>query len=101
MPLEPVEPLGQRLRRRGRRLRLYTTAFAAVALLVVLVALVLDNTGKVKIGWVFGSGRVSLVWVIVASAVLGWLLGIVMGILFRLRTRRRRSSNGVPDPSRG
>jgi len=101
VPLEPVEPLGERLRRRGRRIRLYTTAFAAAALLVVLVALVLDNTAKVKLGWVFGSGHVSLIWVIVASAILGWLLGILMSILFHLRTRRRRSPMGASDPSRG
>jgi len=99
--VEPVESRGERLRRHGRRLRLYTTAFVVVALVVVLVALVLANTGKVKLSWVFGSGHASLVWVIVASAILGWLLGIFMSILFRLRTRRRRPSNGATDPSGG
>lgn len=99
--MEPVESRGERMRRQLRRIRLYTTAFVVVALLVVLVALVLDNTGKVKLGWVFGTGHASLVWVIVASAILGWLLGIFMSILFRLRTRRRRSSNGATDPSGG
>jgi uncharacterized integral membrane protein len=47
-----------------------------VALLVVLIALVIANTHQVKLRWVVGAGHASLVWIILASAVLGWLLGI-------------------------
>jgi uncharacterized integral membrane protein len=43
----------------------------------------------VKLSWVVGTGHASLVWIILASAVLGWLLGIVTSVVFRLRTRRR------------
>jgi uncharacterized integral membrane protein len=46
----------------------------------------------VKLSWVFGSGHASLVWIVIASVVLGWLLGIVTAIIFRLRTRRRRAA---------
>jgi len=99
-PTEPVEPRGERLRRHGHRTRLYTLAFSLVALLVVLIALAVANTRQVKLSWVAGSGHASLVWIILASAVLGWLLGIVTSVVFRLRTRRRRRRTGSPDPSR-
>jgi uncharacterized integral membrane protein len=91
---EPIEPRIERLRRHGRRTGLYTLAFSLVALLVVLIALVAANTRQVKLSWVVGSGHASLVWIIVASAVLGWLLGIVTSIAFRFRTRRRRRPSG-------
>ncbi len=87
---QPVEPRRARLRRHGHQTALYTLAFSLVALLVVLIALVIANTRQVKLSWVLGSGHASLVWIIVASAVLGWLLGIVTSVAFRLRTRRRR-----------
>lgn len=88
---ERVEPLGERLRRHGHRTRLYAWAISLVALLVVLIALVVANTRQVKLSWVVGTGHASLVWIILASAVLGWLLGIGTSVVFRLRTRRRRS----------
>ncbi len=89
---EPVEARSARLRRHGHRAGLYTWAFGLVALLVVLIALVIANTRQVKLSWVFGSGHASLVWIILAAAVLGWLLGIVTGIVFRMRTRRRHTT---------
>ena len=88
---ELVEPRRERLRRHGHHTALYSLAFSLVALLVVLIALVVANTRQVKLSWVVGSGEASLVWILLASAVLGWLLGIVTSVVFRLRTRRRRS----------
>ncbi len=93
---ERIEPRLERLRRHGRRTGLYALAFSLVGLLVVLIALVVANTRQVKLSWVLGSGHASLVWIIVASAVLGWLLGIVTSIAFRFRTRRRRGPSGDP-----
>jgi uncharacterized integral membrane protein len=43
----------------------------------------------VKLSWVVGKSHASLVWIILAAAVLGWLLGITTSVIFRLRTRRR------------
>ena len=91
---EPVEPRGARLRRRGRHTRLYAWAFVVVALLVVVIALAVANTRQVKLSWVVGDSNASLVWIILAAAVLGWLLGIATSVVFRLRTRRRRA----PEP---
>ena len=42
-----------------------------------------------EISWVIGTSEASLVWIIVAAAILGWLLGIATDVVFRLRTRRR------------
>lgn len=97
---ERPEPRGERLRRHGHRTGLYALAFSLVALLVVLIALVAANTRQVKLSWVAGSGHASLVWIILASTVLGWLLGMVTSVGFRLRTRRRRTS-GHADTSSG
>ena len=84
----PVESSGQRLVRHGRRVRLYVWAAVFVGALVVLIALVAANTRSVKLDWVFGSSHASLVWVIVAAGVLGWVLGLATSIVFRHRTRR-------------
>jgi len=86
---EPVEPRGERLRRHGHRTGLYAWAFALVALLVIVIALAVANTRQVKLSWVVGKSHASLVWIILAAAVLGWLLGITTSVIFRLRTRRR------------
>ena len=87
-----VESREERLGRHGRRTRLYTWAFLLVALLVVLVILVAKNTRSVKLDWAVGSTHASLVWIILAAAVLGWLLGIATSVVFRYRTRSRVSS---------
>ena len=81
----------QRRSRHGRRVRLYLLAGLSVAALAVLIALIAANTHAVTLDWVVGSTRASLVWVILAATVLGWLLGIAMSVLFRRRTRRPAS----------
>ena len=85
-----AETRGARFARKAHRARLYVYAGAAVVLLVCLIALVLANTGHVKISWVFGVTSVSLVWLVLFSAILGLLLGMVIGALFHWRTRKPR-----------
>jgi uncharacterized integral membrane protein len=89
---EPVEARLARLRRHGHRTGLYAWAFLLVTLLVVVIALTIANTRQVKVSWVVGTSHASLVWIILAAAVLGWLLGIVTSVVFSLRTRRRRTT---------
>ena len=79
-----------RFARRAHRTRLYIYAGTAVVLLVSLIALVLANTGHVKVSWVFGASLVSLVWLVLFSAILGVLLGMILGALFHWRTRTPR-----------
>jgi uncharacterized integral membrane protein len=87
-PAIPAEPRKERLVRHGRRARLYAWAVSFVALLVALILLIAANLRSVKLDWVFGSGHASLVWIVLASTILGWLLGITTSVLFRHRTRR-------------
>jgi uncharacterized integral membrane protein len=85
-----AETGGARFARKAHRARLYLYAGFAVVLLIFLIALVLANTGHVKVSWVFGDSSVSLVWLVLFAAILGLLLGMVLGALFHWRTRRPR-----------
>ena len=51
--------------------------------------LIAKNTRSVKLDWAVGSTHASLVWIILAAAVLGWLLGVATSVVFRNRTRSR------------
>ena len=62
--------------------------FALVGLIVIVCALVVANTRTVRLDWVVGSIRASLIWIILAAAIFGWLAGLVTGIVFRHHTRR-------------
>ena len=81
-------PRGALLTRRTRAARLYASAAAFVALLVVLVVLASENTRTAKLDWVVGSTRASLSWIILAAAIFGWLLRIATAVVVRRRTRR-------------
>lgn len=82
------ETRGARALRHGRRARLYAWAVVGILVLVVLIALVVANNRSVEIDWIVGSARTSLVWVVLAAAVLGWLLGIATAVVFHFRTRK-------------
>jgi uncharacterized integral membrane protein len=84
-----AETRRERHSRRRHLARLYGWSFALVGLIVVLSALVVANARSVELDWVVGSVRASLIWIILASAIFGWLAGLVTGILFRHRARRR------------
>jgi uncharacterized integral membrane protein len=83
-----VESRLGRLARRGRGVRLYSLAALLVASFAVLVVLVAANTHAVKLDWVVGSTQASLDWIVLAAAVVGWLLGITTAVVVRHRIRR-------------
>ena len=85
----PDEPRRERIGRHLHRARLYTGAVSLVGLLAVLIVLISVNTRAVKLSWAFGSTNASLVWIILATAVIGWLIGITTATIFHRRTRRR------------
>jgi len=84
-----VEPEPDDKARHRRRAKLYAWALLLAAFFVVLVALIVANTRRVKTSWVVGSTRQSLIWIIIVAALLGWLAGLVTSLLFHRRTRRR------------
>jgi uncharacterized integral membrane protein len=84
-----------RSRRRAHRTRLHGYAIATVALVAYLIALAVSNTAHVKVSWVFGSSHVSLVWLVLFAAILGWLLGLVATAAFHWRTRAPRRQRGA------
>lgn len=63
-------------------------AVAAVAL-ILLIAFVLDNSQTVKVGFVFFSTRISLIWVLLIAAVLG---ALVDRLIMLLAQRRKKAA---------
>jgi uncharacterized integral membrane protein len=85
-----TETRGEHFRRKALRGRLHGYAIGAVALVAVLIALAASNTAKVNVNWLIGSSRVSLVWLVLAAALLGWALGLIASARFHWRTRAPR-----------
>jgi uncharacterized integral membrane protein len=80
----------ERSRRKAHRSRLHGYAILAVAVVAYLIALAASNTADVKVSWVFASSHVSLVWLVLFVAILGWLLGLAATAAFHWRTRTPR-----------
>ncbi|MGO9974589.1 MAG: LapA family protein [Solirubrobacteraceae bacterium] len=89
-----IETGAERFRRKALRGRLYGYAIALVALVAVLIALATSNTAHVKVNWLIGSSHVSLVWLVLVTATLGWLLGLMASARFHWRTRAPRRQRG-------
>jgi uncharacterized membrane protein YciS (DUF1049 family) len=85
-----TETRAEHFRRKALRGRLHGYAIGAVALVAVLIALAASNTGQVKVNWLIASSRVSLVWLVLAAAILGWVLGLMASARFHWRTRAPR-----------
>jgi uncharacterized integral membrane protein len=85
-----TETQTEHFRRKALRGRLHGYAIGAVALVAVLIALAASNTGRVKVNWLIGSSRVSLVWLVLVAAILGWVLGLMASARFHWRTRAPR-----------
>ena len=80
----------ERSLRYGHRGGLYATLVLGILAVVLLILLIARNTRKVKIDYVFGHSQTALIWLVVISAIAGWVLGIVTAYLIRRRTRLRR-----------
>jgi uncharacterized integral membrane protein len=69
---------------RGRREQARTAAWVILAVIVAVFAVL--NTGKVKVDWIVGSGRVPLIVVIAISL----LVGIILTHFADRRAAKRR-----------
>ena len=76
--------------RYGHRTAVYAAIIVAIAVLVFLIFLIARNSDPVHFDYVFGDARTRLIWLIVISAIAGWVLGIVTAFLVRRRTREPR-----------
>jgi uncharacterized integral membrane protein len=85
-----AETDGDRRRRIAHQGRLQGYAIAIVALVAVLIALAATNTARVHVDWLFGSSRISLVWLVLAAAIIGWILGALSSVRFQWLARRPR-----------
>jgi uncharacterized integral membrane protein len=90
VPTAAAESVGGKRARHAHRARLYAYAGGAVVLVTILIVLASANTRSVKLSWAVGSTQASLVWIVLATAIVGWLLGITTAVVFRYRTRRPR-----------
>jgi len=69
--------------------RLYAKLLVLAVTIAYVVGFVLENDKNVKVRFVFGSSRVSLIWLILLSLVLGVLAGVLLSQLYRHRHRRQ------------
>ena len=76
--------------RYGHRTALYGSIVIALAVLIYLIFLIARNADAVRFDYVFGDAKTRLIWLIVISAIAGWVLGIITAYLIRRRTRLRR-----------
>jgi uncharacterized integral membrane protein len=89
-PSTEAESRFRRGLRYGHRTGLYVSLVVALAALVFLILLIARNTRQVKVDYVVDSTQARLIWLVVISAIAGWVLGIVTAFLVRRRTRWRR-----------
>ncbi len=95
-PASAAETRVEHFRRKALRGRLHGYAIAAVVLVAVLIALAASNTTQVNVNWLVASSHVSLVWLVLAAGIVGWLLGLIVSARLNWRTRapRRRDRAG-------
>ena len=77
--------------RYGHRTGLYLALIIGIGAVVLLILLIARNTRQVKVDYVIDSTQARLIWLVVISAIIGWVLGIVTAFLIRRRTRWRRT----------
>jgi uncharacterized integral membrane protein len=87
LPAEET-PWGRRLRH-THRTGLWAAMIGAIAVLVYIILLIVENSHPVTVHYVFGTGRTRLIWLIIVCGILGWFWGIATSFIIRRRTRRR------------
>jgi uncharacterized integral membrane protein len=91
----PEEPPPRRPGQDGldeRQVRQLALAGATVLVVSLLLIFIIENSDPVRVSFVFFSADISLIWVIVLSALAGAVAGIVVARL----VRRRFFGDGPP-----
>jgi uncharacterized integral membrane protein len=82
-------PTGERGFRRGYQPRLFLRLLLIGLVAAYAIAFVLENDKHVHVHFVFGTARISQIWLILLSVGLGLVLGVLVSQLYRRRRRRR------------
>jgi uncharacterized integral membrane protein len=69
--------------------RLYLRLLLIGLVAAYAIAFVLENDSHVHVHFVFGTARISQIWLILLSVGLGLVLGVLLSQLYRRRRRRR------------
>jgi uncharacterized integral membrane protein len=85
-----LESRREHARRMGSRAKLYASLILLAVLVLVIVLLALDNRNDARLSWVVGDTDAPVIWIVLVSAIVGWLAGIVTGAVVRRRTRAPR-----------
>ena len=88
---EAERPIPDDEARRQRRIGAGQALLLAIALAAVVyfILLIIQNRRRVPVDYVFGTAHARLIWLIVVSGFLGWLLGLATSFLLRRRRLRR------------
>lgn len=66
----------------ARRIGIIGAIVLGISLLLIFIV---ENSRQVKVSFVFFDAEMSLIWVIVLSAVTGWVVGFLLARLIRRR----------------
>jgi uncharacterized integral membrane protein len=93
-PPQEEQPPDETVEEEHGRLRewqpwLYTRLVVLLATTAYVVGFVLENRKQVDLHFVFGTSRVSLIWLVLLSLALGLIGGVLISQLYRRRRRRR------------
>jgi uncharacterized integral membrane protein len=87
----------QRQLRRARQGRV-AKVVAVLAVVVILIIFIVANSQPVKVDYVFVDGRPRLIWVMLACAFLGGIIGYAIGRPGKeLRPKSRQEPRGLED----
>jgi uncharacterized integral membrane protein len=88
---EPHRGIGERLEEGRQTFQpgLWSRLFGLGVIGAYVLLFVVLNTKKVHVRFVFATAKVSLIWVILLSLLIGVLVGVLLSQLHRYRQRRR------------
>lgn len=98
-PAHPSADAEHHRRLRKARQARVGKALVVLAILVLLIVFVIQNSQLVTVHFIFAAGRARLIWVIVACAALGGIVGYLLGRPSRQVRLHDKSERKIQSPS--